>query len=149
MQALGLGDLLDGFARRGGVLRRLRQEGDAGGEAACLGQIELDDGAQEVIGNLQQDARTVAGVRFGALGTAVLQVDQGRDGLVDDVAAAAAVHVRDHGNATRVMLERGVVQPLYSGRHSHLALQHLLNFPGSRRQTASAGLCGGGASVQH
>ncbi len=111
-EALGLRDLLDGLARRGGVLRRLRQERDAGGVAARLGQVELDDGAQELVGNLQQDACTVAGVRFGALGTAVLQVDQGSDGLVDDVAAAAAVHVRDHGNATRVMFERGVVQPL-------------------------------------
>ena len=120
LEALGLGDLLDRLAGRGGVLRGLRQECDAGGVAAVFGQVEFDDGAQELVGNLQQDARTVAGVRFGALGTAVLQVHQGGDGLVDDVAAAAAVHVGDHRNATRVVLERGVVQPLTTGRHSHL-----------------------------
>ena len=112
LEALGLDDLLHGLARRGGVLGRLRQEGDAGGVAAVFGQVELDDGAQELVGHLQQDARAVAGVRFGALGTAVLQVHQGRDGLVDDVAAAAAVHVRDHRHAARVVLERGVVQPV-------------------------------------
>ena len=148
LEALGLGDLLDGFARRGGVLGRLRQERDAGGVAARLGQVELDDGAQELVGDLQQDACAVAGVRFGALGTAVLQVDQGRDGLVDDVAAAAAVHVRDHGNATRVMLERGVVQPLTAGRHSHLALQHLLRYLAAVDDGISRS-GGGGASVQH
>ena len=139
LEALGLGDLLDGLARRGGVLGRLRQERDAGGVAARFGQVEFDDGAQELVGNLQQDACAVTGVRFGALGTAVLQVQQGRDGLVDDVAAAAAVHVGDHGNATRVMLERGVVQPLTTGRHSHLALQHLLS-PRQPPMTASADL---------
>ena len=37
LQALGLGDLLDGFAGRGGVLRRLRQERDAGRVASRLG----------------------------------------------------------------------------------------------------------------
>ena len=112
LEALGLRDLLDGLACHGGVLRRLRKEGDAGGVVARLGQVELDDRAQELVGHLQQDARAVAGVRFSALGTAVLQVNQGSDGLVDDVAAAAAVHVRDHGNAARVVFERGVVQPL-------------------------------------
>ena len=46
---------------------RLRQEGDAGGVAALGRQLEVDNGAQERVGNLQQDARAVAGVRLGAL----------------------------------------------------------------------------------
>ena len=100
------------LARRGGVARRLRQEGDARGVAARLGQLEVDHGAQELVGNLKQDARAVAGVRFGALGAAVLHVQQRRDGLVDDVAAATAVHVGDHRDTTRVVLVGGVVQPL-------------------------------------
>ncbi len=120
LEALGLGDLLHRLAGRGGVLGRLRQERDAGGVAAVFGQVEFDNGAKELVGNLQQDARAVTGVRFGALGTAVLQVHQGRDGLVDDVAAAATVHVGHHRHAARVVLERGVVQPLTAGRHSHL-----------------------------
>jgi hypothetical protein len=37
LKALGLGDLLDGFTGRGGVLRRLRQERDAGRVASRLG----------------------------------------------------------------------------------------------------------------
>ncbi len=147
VQALGLGDLLDGLARRGGVLRRLRQERDAGGVAARIGQVEFHHGAQKLVGDLQQDARAVAGVRFSALGTAVFQVQQSSDRLVDDVAAAAAVDVGDHGNATRVMLERGVVQPLATGRHSHLALQRTLRISWQPSTTAST--CGDGAFVQH
>ena len=150
-EALGLGDLLHGLARRGGVLGRLRQEGDAGGVAAVFGQVEVDDGAQKLVGNLQQDSRTVAGVRFGALGTAVLQVHQRGDGLVDDVAAAATVHVGDHRHTTRVVLERGVVQPLTTGRHSHLPFSRTpsRSLHGSRRRRASAGSAMGGSFVQH
>ena len=41
VQTLGLDDLLHGRARGGGVLGRLRQEGDSGGIAARLGQVEF------------------------------------------------------------------------------------------------------------
>ncbi len=120
LEALGLDDLLHRLARGGGVLGGLRQERDAGRVAAVFGQVEFDDGAQELVGNLQQDARAVTAVRFGALGTAVLQVQQRRNGLVDDVAGAATMHIGHHCHATRVVFERGVVQPLTAGRHSHL-----------------------------
>jgi hypothetical protein len=72
------------------------------------------------VGDLQQDACTVARVRFRPLGASVLEIHQGGDRHVHDVAAAAAVHIGHHGDTTRVMLERGVVEPLTSGRHSHL-----------------------------
>ena len=123
LQTFGLDDLLHGRARGGGVLGRLRQEGDSGGVAAGLGQIEpvVADRAQEPVRHLKQDARAVAGVRLGALGAAVLEVEQRGDRLVHDVAAAAAVHVHDHGHPTRVVLVRGVVQPDTAG-HSHLTL---------------------------
>ena len=138
LQSLGLDDLLHRLAGRRGVLGRLRQEGDAGGVTAVVGQVKIDHRAQELIGHLQQDARAVAGVRFGALGTAVFQVQQGRDGLVDDVAAAATVHIRHHRHTARVMLERGVVQPDTAGRHSHLTLR-MCFLHGSRHKTAVAG----------
>ena len=121
-QPLGLGDLADGLACCRGVLRRLRKEGDARGVAALVGQVEVDDRPEELIGHLQQDARAVAGVRLCALGATVLQVQQGRDGLVDDVAAAPALHVGDHRDTAGVVLVRGVVQPYLAGRHSHLTI---------------------------
>ena len=52
---------------RRGVFGRLRQERDAGGIAARVGQVEVDDRAQELVGDLDQDACTVAAVRLGAL----------------------------------------------------------------------------------
>ena len=151
LEALGLDDLLHGLARRCGVLGGLRQERDAGRVAAVFGQVEFDDGAQELIGNLQQDARAVAGVRFSALGTAVLQVHQGRDGLVDDVAAAATVHVGHHRHTARVVLERGVVQPLTAGRHSHLTFSRTpwRSFCMAAVDDGISRLGGGGAFVQH
>ncbi len=133
LQALGFDDLLDGFARQLGVAGRLRQECDTGGVAALGRQLEAffrADGAEELVRNLQQDACAVAGVRLGTCSTAVLQVQQCRDRLVDDVAAPTSVNVRDHGDATGVVLMRGVVQPDLAGsavlrRHSHLTLHHL------------------------
>ena len=122
LQALGFGDLLDRSAGGGRFFRRLRQERDAGGVTARLRQVEVDDVAQERIGNLDQDAGTVTAVRLGALGAAVLEVHQRGDCLIHDVAAAAAVHVDDHGHPARVMLECGVVEPDAVGRHSHLTL---------------------------
>ncbi len=122
-QALGLDDLSDRLARCGGVAGRLRQERDAGGVGALLGQFEVDDVAQEGVGHLQQDSGAVAGVRFGALCTAVFQVQQRGDRLVDDVAAAPTVNVGDHRDTAGVVFIRGVVQPLFLGRHSHLTLR--------------------------
>ena len=137
LQALGLDDLLHRGGGRRGVFRGLRQERDAGGVAACFGQVEVDDLTEEVVGNLDQDAGAVTAVRLGALRTAMLEVDQRGDCLVHDVAAAPAVHVDDHGNPARVMLECGVVEPDALGRHSHLTL-HRKNFP--PRNSASAPL---------
>ena len=115
LQTLGLGDLADRLTRDRGVLGRLRQERDAGGVTARLGELEafvLANGPEILVGHLQQDARPVAGVRLSALGTAMFEVQQGRDGLVDDVAAAATVHVGHHRHTARIVLERGVVEPL-------------------------------------
>ena len=120
-QALGFDDLLDRFTGRPGVTRRLRQEGDTGGVAALGRQLDVAlfpaHRPQEPVGHLQHDAGSVAAVRFGAGGPAVLQVQQGGDGVIDDVAAAPAVHVDDHGDTTGVVLKGGVVQPCALGHH--------------------------------
>ena len=130
LQTFGLDDLLDGLARGGRVAGRLRQKRDARGIRPLGGQVELGDRAQEGIWNLQQNARAVTAVRFGSGGTAVLEVQQGGDRLVHDVAAAAAVDVHHHGHATRIVLKCGVVQPDTPG-HSHLTLHKLLLRGGS------------------
>jgi hypothetical protein len=57
-----------------------------------------------------------------------------------------AVHVSHHRHAARIVLERGVVQPLNAGRHSHLTLREAF------MAAISGGISrlgGGGAFVQH
>lgn len=53
----------------------------------------------------------------------MLEVEQGGDRLVHDVAATTAVHVHNHGNPARIVFERGVIQPDALRRHTHLTLQ--------------------------
>ena len=43
-----------------------REEGDADGVLTGGRQVEVDDGAEEGVGDLDQDAGTVAGVGVGA-----------------------------------------------------------------------------------
>ena len=125
-EALCLDDLLDGLAGGGGVACGLRQEGDAGGVGTLGGQLEVDDGTQEGVGNLQQDARAVTAVRLGACGTTVFEVQQGGNRLVHDVAAAPPMDVHHHGDATRIVFVGGVVQPDAPG-HLHLTLHKLFS----------------------
>ena len=102
-----------------------------GGVRALGGQLEVDDGAEEAVRDLDQDARAVTGVRLGARGTTVLEVDQRGDGLLDDVARLAAVHVDDEGDATGVVLVGGVVQAVAARRLLH-SLTFMDKRPGRR-----------------
>src|SRR5699024_3845491 len=101
------------------------QERDPGGVPAGRRQREGDLRAQQRVGHLDKDAGAVAAGGVGARRTTVLEVREGGEGLVDDVPAAAAVHVDDEGDAARVVLVRRVVQAgaawLQSHRRSLLA----------------------------
>ena len=92
--------------RHGGGPRGLvgRQEGDAGGVGAAGREGEVDDLAQERVGDLREDARPVTHRRVGAGGTPVLQVAQGREGVVDDVVPRAAAHGGDERDTAGVVL---------------------------------------------
>ena len=52
--------------------------------AAGLGQLEVDDRAEELVRDLDQDAGAVAGVRLGAAGAAVLEAEQRGERLAHD-----------------------------------------------------------------
>ena len=65
----------------------VRQEGDADGVRALVGQRERRDAAQERVRDLGQDAGAVTGVRLGAGRTAVVEVAQRGQRLVDDLVA--------------------------------------------------------------
>src|SRR5699024_8508768 len=62
----------------GGVALRglLREEGGAGGVAAGCGKGEVGDRAEECVGDLGEDAGSVAGAGVGAHGTAVFEAAQ-------------------------------------------------------------------------
>ena len=109
-EAFLLDDLLDADRRLARLGAGLRKEGDAGDVLALGGQVEIDDGAVELVRNLDQDPRTVTGVGFRTGGATMLQIQQRGDRLVDDVAAAAPVHVDDERDATGVVLVGGVVE---------------------------------------
>ncbi len=82
-QALISGDGLDDGQRVTAAARVGGQERQPGRVAARRGQLEGADSAEQLIGNLGQDAGAVAGLRVSALGAAVVQVAQDRQGLAD------------------------------------------------------------------
>jgi len=61
------------------------EESEARGVVPRRRQVHADDGAQERVRYLGEDARAVAAVHLGAHGAAVVQVGQGRQAGVDDV----------------------------------------------------------------
>ena len=80
--------------------------------ACWRGQLEVDDGAQERVGDLEQDAGAVAGVDLGAGGAAVVEVAQRGERLGHDVVAGLAGQGRHEGDAAGVVLVAGVVETL-------------------------------------
>ena len=81
------------------------------------GSGDRGDLAQERVGDLDEHAGAVADLRVAAAGAAVVEVAQRGEALGHDVGAGPAVDVHDEGDATGVVLERGVVKTL-PRRHS-------------------------------
>ena len=96
-----------------------RQERQADGVGAGRGEREVDDGAQEPVGDLQQHAGPVTGVGLGALGAAVVEVAEGGEAQLHDAVGSPAVQVDDEGHAAGVVLVRGVVEALRAGKVLH------------------------------
>ena len=91
------------------------QERQARGVGALRGQLEPDDGTEERVGDLEEDARAVAGVDLGSAGAAVLQPQQRRERPPDDGVVAATLEVGHHRDATGVVLELRDVEVLVGG----------------------------------
>ena len=102
--------------------RLLRQKHHA--DAVLTGRRQLDAlprhfFAKERVGNLNQDAGTVAGKRVGANRAAVGQVLQDLQALLDDRVRFRAFDMRDKADATRIVFVGGIVQSLGTGRVRH------------------------------
>ena len=115
-EALVGGDGLDRGLGLLGVTSVAGQEADTHRVGTRCRQFEAGHRAQEPIGHLDEDARTVAGVGLGTRGAAVLHVAQGTDAELHDVVAAHTLHVGDERHPARVVLETGVVQALGRGQ---------------------------------
>jgi hypothetical protein len=79
---------------------------------ARRGELEIHTGAEEGIGDLYQDAGTVAGLGIGTDGTSMRQALQNLETLLDDPMALLVLDVADEANAAGVALVGGIVQAL-------------------------------------
>ena len=102
-----LGDHPSGVGRRGLVRR---QEGDAGDVPADLRKREIDDGAQERVGHLEEDPGAVTGLGVGAERAAMPEVLERGERGVDELVARGPTEVRHECDAAGVMLEARVVE---------------------------------------
>ena len=109
LEALVCGEGGDAALDRLALLDIRGQEGRADHVAADGRQREFDDGTQERVRDLRDDAGTVAGSRVGPDGTAVLEVAQRVERQVDDVVPGRAAQCRDHGEAAGILLAGRVV----------------------------------------
>ena len=114
-QSLLGGDGLDARLGLGALGLAGREEGDAHGIRAGDREVEVDDLAEEGVGDLGEDAGPVTHQRVGAGRAAVLEVAQRRQGVLDDVVSCRAAHGGDHGHPAGVVLELAAVQPRVGG----------------------------------
>ena len=108
-------DLLDRGGGRisGGIARG--QERGPDGVGTPFGQVERQDSAEEGVGDLNQDAGAVAGVRLCPGRAPVVEVAQRGEALGDQVVAGAAVEVAHEGDAAGVVFGFGAVEAHRSG----------------------------------
>jgi hypothetical protein len=96
-----------------------RQENVADSVMAQPRQLEAFIGAgllEEGLRDLQQDARPVAGVGFAAGSAAMPQVQQDRQGILDDSVRTPAFDVNHEADSAGIVLKPRVVKPLGRGR---------------------------------
>ncbi len=112
------GDGFDRLDRHRGLTGVGGQEGRTDSVATCCRQVEVHCLPEQGVRNLQQDARTVAGVGLTARGTSVLEIAQSGQCVLDDLVRGLTGHRRHEGDTTCVVLERRVVQAV-GGDHGH------------------------------
>ena len=88
----------------------MRQENEPGAIRTRRRQQELHRLAQKAVGHLHQDAGAVPGVRVGAAGAAMFEVDEEVESLADDGVRAHAFDVRDEADAAGVVFVAGPIE---------------------------------------
>ena len=127
-------DLVDGCLADFSLLRVRRKKYNTGRVPAAWRQrrfqLRFGDLLQELIRQRRQDAGTVSGVFFAAASSAVSHPAQHLVRVIDDLPRPLPFDVRDEADATGIMLERRIVQPLFLGHPVavKLNLSHLVCF---------------------
>jgi hypothetical protein len=119
-----------------------REEAHADAVATLLGQLEVDDAAEELVGDLEEDARTVARVDLRPDGAAVLEAEEDIQRTLDDLVLAAVVEARHRSDATSIVFETWVVE---ARGHGSLQIEHMKVGVGSKhpgRETRPAAASG-------
>jgi adenosylcobinamide-phosphate synthase len=106
---VGLAGLAGGSPRRAAAVLA-REEQHAGGVAALGGQLELDALAQELVRELEQDARAVARVDLRAGGAPVLERVEHAERALHGFVRGRAGEVGDRADSTGVVFESRVVE---------------------------------------
>src|SRR5699024_6276104 len=99
-----------------------RQEGNACGISLRAGQCDAFFGRYRLaksVRDLHEDAGAIARISLCTCRAAVLQIDQGLDALVHDVAGGASMHIRDECDTTGILFEFRVVEPLRAWNQGH------------------------------
>ena len=112
LEPLRVGDLLHLRADLRLVPATGGQEHRAHGVGARCGQLDVEHLAEEGVGDLQENARAVAGAGVAADGAAVLEGPQRDQRLVHDLVAGLSVQGGDHGQAAGVLLLVRAVEAL-------------------------------------
>ena len=92
-----------------------RKECDPRRVVALAREVEIHDLVQEGVGHLNQDPGAVARVDVASKRTTVFHAAERPDGRLHNPVAAQPLHVHDEVDATGVMFEPWVVEPLRSG----------------------------------
>ena len=71
---------------------------------------------EELVRDLHQDAGAVAGARIGADRAAMLEVDQNRQRILDDLVRLAALDVGDESDAAGILGECRIVEAMTFGQ---------------------------------
>ena len=112
-QPLADRDLLVDVADRLAPFRIARHEQKADGVFAGRRQREAELGGlagEELVRDLHQDAGAVAGARIGADRAAMLEVEQDRQRVLDDLVRLAALDVGNEPDAAGILVERRIIK---------------------------------------
>jgi len=119
------------------LVRLVGHEAHPDAIAPARGQLEVDDGAQERVGDLDEDAGAVAGLLVSARGAAMLEVLERLERERDDVVIRLVAQPSDDADAASVVLVARVVEADGPGCWVVLVIYQSRHSPAPRGQTGT------------